>query len=635
MKKNGILFSVVLLVLAGIVMTGCPSPNNTTAGGGDDDGRIPFRVKAEGTPTEKIVFTFGNDVSDLELDDIIITPKTGDAEGEELTVTDDEKVWELKITVTKAGDISVKIDKEGIATGSKSVTVTKRAVVTDPGNLGPVTYNIGSNDTAGSESQALWTVTGELYELLATPGTKLVVTFENEIAGGMQLIWQTLAGGWNDNNILESNGGAKPEFGTSVSDDQKTITIDLSLALKNYDTPTSGFLDATSGDKTAKIFLAYYNPPNKMRGLNVLKADLVEGTVVPIVESVTVSPDIITVEKGGTRQFTATITGKFNPATTVTWTIETTGKDAGTTISTAGLLTVAAEETLTSLTVKATSTVDNTKSGTATVTISAEAPTVTSVTVAPAAPSVSKGGTQQFTATVTGTNSPSTSVTWTIETTDKDAGTTITNGGLLKVAVLETKTTLTVKATSVQDNTNFGEATVTVTAITLPAGFFELGPPVDAWWGTVGIDNNPLADLTFDIFKAAKYLIMKVISVENQNGFGGIQLAVQGDGDSYDWHQADFCTGWNQPTASGGQWDIAYATEDTFYIVFDITTIPGWTNVTGTSATKAKIKLNTFPDQIKVNNAYLVSSSVTLAKPATVFNITNGWAAQTVPELTP
>jgi formylglycine-generating enzyme required for sulfatase activity len=87
----------------------------------------------------------------------------------------------------------------------------------------------------------------------------------------------------------------------------------------------------------------------------------------PAVSAVTVSPGTVGVTKGGTRTFTATVAGTGNPAQTVTWTLS--GGGAGTTISSAGVLTVAANETATSLTVTATSTVDTTKSGTAAVTV--------------------------------------------------------------------------------------------------------------------------------------------------------------------------------------------------------------------------------------------------------------------------
>jgi endo-1,4-beta-xylanase len=169
---------------------------------------------------------------------------------------------------------------------------------------------------------------------------------------------------------------------------------------------------------------------------------------------VTVSPKTATVAKGGTQEFTAKVNGANGP---VTWSIVETGKNSGTTINN-GLLTVAAAETLTSLTVKATSTEDTTKSDTATVKISS----VTDVTVSPASPSVAKGTTQQFSATVTGTNGPAQTVTWSV--TGGITGTSITaNGGLLTVASGETAATLTVKATSTADTTKSGTTTVTVT----------------------------------------------------------------------------------------------------------------------------------------------------------------------------
>lgn len=84
-------------------------------------------------------------------------------------------------------------------------------------------------------------------------------------------------------------------------------------------------------------------------------------------DGVYVSPRTATVAKGGTQQFSA---GGAAATGGVTWTV--TGDktvNSGTTVSTAGLLTVASAETNTALTVKATSTSDSTKIGSATVTV--------------------------------------------------------------------------------------------------------------------------------------------------------------------------------------------------------------------------------------------------------------------------
>ena len=190
----------------------------------------------------------------------------------------------------------------------------------------------------------------------------------------------------------------------------------------------------------------------------------------PTVTNVTVSAagNASSVAKGATLQFNAAVTGTNSPAQTVTWSIDTTGIAAGTSISTAGLLTVAANESLTSLTIRATSTVDTSKSGTATVTVTTadETPIVTNVTVSAAgnASSVTKGTTLQFNAVVDGTNNPAQTVTWTIDELGKDAGTTINAAGLLTVAAGESQSSLTIRATSTVDTQKYGTATVTVTA---------------------------------------------------------------------------------------------------------------------------------------------------------------------------
>jgi hypothetical protein len=193
-------------------------------------------------------------------------------------------------------------------------------------------------------------------------------------------------------------------------------------------------------------------------------AILAANAAVPTVTGVTVTPATVSVVKGGTQTFTATVTGENNPAQTVIWSVDTPHTN-GTAITTAGVLTVAAGETAATLTVRATSTVDTTKSGTATVTVSSTASvTVTAVTVTPATATVTKGESQTFTAAVTGENNPAQTVTWSVE--GGGTGTSITTAGVLTVAAGETAATLTVRAASTVDTTKSGTATVTVTGDT-------------------------------------------------------------------------------------------------------------------------------------------------------------------------
>src|SRR5205085_12614673 len=102
-----------------------------------------------------------------------------------------------------------------------------------------------------------------------------------------------------------------------------------------------------------------------------------------------------------------------SPNTSVTWSA------TGGTISTSGLFTAPA--TAGTYTIKASSVADTTKSAPATVTVTAPPPPV-AVSVSPTSASLQTGGTQQFTATVTG--STNTSVSWSAN------GGTISTSGL-------------------------------------------------------------------------------------------------------------------------------------------------------------------------------------------------------------
>ena len=94
---------------------------------------------------------------------------------------------------------------------------------------------------------------------------------------------------------------------------------------------------------------------------------LLAGDGTPTVTGVNVSPATAHLEKGGSETFTATVVGINNPSQDVTWAIDQAGRSPGTTISAGGVLTVASDEPLSVLTVRATSVADPTRSGTATV----------------------------------------------------------------------------------------------------------------------------------------------------------------------------------------------------------------------------------------------------------------------------
>ena len=86
------------------------------------------------------------------------------------------------------------------------------------------------------------------------------------------------------------------------------------------------------------------------------------------VTSVTVSPATVTMPKGGSLTFTPVVTATGNATKNVTWSV-TGGTSQATFISQAGELTIGADETVSSLTVKAISDFNNTTEGEATVTV--------------------------------------------------------------------------------------------------------------------------------------------------------------------------------------------------------------------------------------------------------------------------
>ena len=107
-------------------------------------------------------------------------------------------------------------------------------------------------------------------------------------------------------------------------------------------------------------------------------------TNTPTISSVAVSPATASVAKGGQQTFTAAVTGTnlLSADQAVTWGVSG-GTSSGTTITDTGVLTVATNETAASLTVWATSAINQNKYGTATVTVTAAAGntiTITSIT---------------------------------------------------------------------------------------------------------------------------------------------------------------------------------------------------------------------------------------------------------------
>ena len=265
-----------------------------------------------------------------------------------------------------------------------------------------------------------------------------------------------------------------------VTDNNRTVTIDpqggAEITVKAGDSKDDNVKDISippDGNITSSVSGAKYFHSETSGGTS------------PAITNVTVTPNTATVEVGETQQFTAMVTGTgdyYNRS--VVWTVSD-SSNAGTFISSNGVLTVATDETATTLTVTATAVGDSKISATATVTVKQPA-TITGVTVTPATATVEAGKTRQFTATVIGTGDVNQEVTWTVS--GSNAGTTISENGLLTVATDETAATLTVTATAVGDKTKYATATVTVTQ----------PDPDEPWNPGGGTTGNRYCYLTFE-----------------------------------------------------------------------------------------------------------------------------------------
>ena len=167
--------------------------------------------------------------------------------------------------------------------------------------------------------------TGEWYDILNYVPTGVSLPYT-----GKTLYLPNVAGSWEDNEkILDGGSGFNP-------------------ADARFRCVAKGSNGVTSYSNTAELTVT-------------------SGTT-PTITGVTVTPATATVQQGNTQQFSASVTGTGDFSQAVTWTVEG-AASAGTTISTSGLLTVGADETAPTLTVRATAKGDNTNSGTAAVTV--------------------------------------------------------------------------------------------------------------------------------------------------------------------------------------------------------------------------------------------------------------------------
>ncbi len=261
------------------------------------------------------------------------------------------------------------------------------------------------------------------FDAGAVPAITLSPTVALVAYGGTQSFTPTVSNGSANTVTWTSGAGGTVPSGSTLSGTSQTYTAPLS---GTTDIVNASTVDTPVATTTATVTL-----------------------VAPSAVTVSVSPGTAELVVGsGTQQFTARVSPLTNGA--VTWSgpgVNASGLFSATSLTTAGIYTVTATSTASPMSTP----------GTATVTLLS--PTSVSVSVTPAASTLVIGGSQTFTATVSGPSlATDRTVTW-----STNGGGTITPGGLFTATMVGS---FTVNATNTFSNMT-GAAMVDVITLDL------------------------------------------------------------------------------------------------------------------------------------------------------------------------
>lgn len=196
----------------------------------------------------------------------------------------------------------------------------------------------------------------------------------------------------------------------------------------------------------------------------------------PIVTNISISDNDLSIARGTTHTFTGSVEGTVTNKS-IQWSVEN-ATSPGTSINSAGVLTIAVDESASKLKVVATSAADSSKKASVIVELTDGAPYISSVTVSPSSTKLKPRATKQFYVEVVGTQSDK-SVTWSV-IGNNSPNTTIASNGILTVGTDETATSFTVKAVSNQDLSKYATSTVTVEQLNQVSAI-ELNYDADVW----------------------------------------------------------------------------------------------------------------------------------------------------------
>jgi uncharacterized repeat protein (TIGR02543 family) len=155
------------------------------------------------------------------------------------------------------------------------------------------------------------------------------------------------------------------------------------------------------------------------------------------------------------------------------------------------------------------------------------------------------------------------------------------------------------------------EGTVHVDGYILPEFTNQYGDGNWNGWLTNGVDDVE-TDLTMEILAAAKYLVIKSNSGANANGYGGIKICVQGDGNNWASTETEII--------SDGWLNFPHTALDNVFFVIELAKLTDWADVI--TGTQAKIAIGMWPfSDLGLQDAYLVSDEFEM--PETVTDLSN------------
>lgn len=259
---------------------------------------------------------------------------------------------------------------------------------------------------------------------------------------------------------------------TSVQDPSKFAYAYISVAEMDM-TETEGIPEVPEAPLGAK-YLRQRFENGETGWVQVIEEEEVEEPT-PEISAIDIEPESLTVAPGSVITYTAKMAIIGDLSDEVTWSIKG-NNAAGTVITADGVLSISADETSKLITVRATSVVDTTKTGRATVAVDKDAPLVTEVTgvkVIPNTAEIIRGRAMRFQAVITGVNLNNQEVNWSIMG-QNNIDTVIDEKGILSVADVESASVIIVTAVSKTDESFSGTCVVSVIPEELATDVYEV-----------------------------------------------------------------------------------------------------------------------------------------------------------------